>query len=157
MHLLTLISYSTHPHILTFSPLHTPPHCPQLVSYAVLRNLSGFLQSYTSSLLSQLGSPSLWLFVSSHHILLALNSSALLLLFPNKSHLLNFILVLSVFLCAHLVVTTAANTIRQYKTCGHKSPVTARHALINHLCNLVTYTYVVIIKLMEVKFVYKLY
>ena len=132
LHPLTLTSPS--PHTLTFSPpaLHTlnshstlTTHSPQLVSYAALRNLSSLLQCYTSSLLSQLGFTSLWLFVSSHHILLALNGSALLLLFPNKSHLLNFILVLSVFLCAHVVVTTAVNTIRQYRPCGHKSPVTS--------------------------------
>lgn len=86
----------------------------QLVSCVVLRNLSEQFQQHVSQVLCQLGSFSLWLFISSLHILLSMNGTSLLLLFPFLPGLLNFPLVLSVFLFSHHLFATAQLTFCQH-------------------------------------------
>ena len=97
----------------------------QLVAYVLLRNLSETLQRCESTVLAALGSSSVWLFVSSQHILLSQRGSAVLLLFPGLPRLANCLLVLSVFLFCQLLMSHAQHTLTQYAhptSTQHRTP-----------------------------------
>ena len=84
----------------------------QVLTYILLRNSIAPLQNSYSSLLQRFGSFPLWLLVSHHHILLALNGQGLLFFFPNKYYL-NMLSVVIVYLFMYQIVGRSTKTLKE--------------------------------------------
>lgn len=81
----------------------------------MLRNGIYPLCSYESYFLSGVGTLSIWLYVSHHHILLASDGSGILVLVP-KLFIGNIVLVVVVFVMVFIVISNSLRTLKQVKS-----------------------------------------
>lgn len=84
----------------------------QILAYVFLRNAT-FLRHFTSGFLQEVGSLSLWLFVSHFHILSALNGRGLLALFPGN-YFLNAVGVVTVYVYVAMVIRLSVHTLSDW-------------------------------------------
>lgn len=84
----------------------------QIISYIILRNISGVLRTRVSTLFAWLGKISLELYVAQQHIWLAADSAGVLVLLPDYPHL-NAALTSFIFICvAHEVSRQQINFVK---------------------------------------------
>ncbi|XP_017777823.1 PREDICTED: CAS1 domain-containing protein 1 [Nicrophorus vespilloides] len=81
------------------SEIHSYIVCLPILSYVVLRNISGVLRTRYSSLFAWFGNISLELFISQYHIWLAADTHGVLVLIPGYP-VLNVIITSFIFVCA---------------------------------------------------------
>ena len=77
-----------------------------------LRNAT-FFHHFTSSFLQEVGTLSLWLFVSHFHILSALNGRGMLALFPGN-YFLNTVGVVTVYVYVAMVIRLSIRTLSDW-------------------------------------------
>lgn len=110
---LTCIAIATSHGWLCFSTTNPQLLCSlQVLTYILLRNSIAPLQNSYSSLLQHFGSFPLWLLISHHHILLALNGQGLLFFFPNNYYL-NMLSVIIVYLFMYQIVGRSTKTLKE--------------------------------------------
>lgn len=108
----------------------------QVLAYILVMNSTTLLQNSHSSLLRHFGSFPLWLLVSHHHILLALNGQGLLFFFPNEYYL-NMLSVIIVYLFVYQVVGKSTKTLKECMFSKTSPPtVSEPWFLVLQLCRL---------------------
>ena len=85
------------------------------MSYLLLRNGIHPLHGYTSSFLREVGSMSVWLYISHYHVLLANNGKGTLVLLP-KLFTLNAVVVVVVFVLIFVVINSSLSALKQVKS-----------------------------------------
>ena len=95
-----------------------PTRLTQVTSYLMVRNGSSALQKYSSSVLSNVGSMSIWLFVSHYHILMGFDGRGILILIP-KLYILNTTLVLLTFIVIFIITSNSLQILKEMKSLNY--------------------------------------